>query len=181
MIEKFTKKDLKVGDRLYFHDGFKEGFATLIRNDSVIFDNSGTIVSINNFSDDLEYIYNKRYNILRVERFEEVTKGKGYQLITSDAMILNATSELYKSVVVYKRPEKKIPLLDEKEKEYLSKVIEPFRDEVKHIVKESCIGEEFIAIEFKNDGYLEFPNFKTNSMYKGMKLYKQYKLEELGL
>lgn len=73
-------------------------------------------------------------------------------------------------------------ILDEKEREYLSVVIRPFRDDVKFICKnDNYTGHEYINIGFyKNDNIL-FPCFKKGSMYKGMKLNKEYELEELGL
>lgn len=79
----------------------------------------------------------------------------------------------------------KEPILDDKEREYLSAVIKPFRKKVKHIVKINLFGspeEQFIRIEI---GYLDFinlPNFNKNTgMYKGMEVDKLYSLEELGL
>jgi len=32
-----------------------------------------------------------------------------------------------------------------------------------------------------NNGIISFPNFKKGTMYKGMEVYKEYSLEELGL
>ena len=75
-------------------------------------------------------------------------------------------------------------ILDEKEKEYLSNIIKPFKNKV------ICIGKldfcedrqkEFIAICIKNDYPINLPNFKKNTMYRNMKLCKGYTLEELGL
>ena len=77
--------------------------------------------------------------------------------------------------------------LDEKEKEYLSAVIKPWRKSVKFVMKKrSCDREyQFIYIAYKDaDGNydeLVFPLFKPNTMYKGMELDKEYSLEELGL
>ena len=72
-------------------------------------------------------------------------------------------------------------ILDEKEKEYLSAVIKPFRNRVKYIKKVSFNSEkEFIRIDLEGD-YISLPNFEKNTMYKGMELSKEYTLEELGL
>ena len=76
------------------------------------------------------------------------------------------------------------PILDEKEKEYLSSVIKPFKDSVVAITK--CkYGDyyEFIQIEVNQEKYeyVDLPNFKKGIMYKGMKIDKVYTLEELGL
>ena len=75
-------------------------------------------------------------------------------------------------------------ILDEKEKEYLSNVIKPFKNKIKNIEKRISYGdglEEFIVIHVKNDYSIDLPNFKKNTMYKNMKINKQYTLEELGL
>ena len=78
--------------------------------------------------------------------------------------------------------EAKKPILDDVEKRYLGAVIKPFRNRVKHIVKYPVPSDskEYIFIELDNDTSL-LPNFKENTMYKGMKVGKGYTLEELGL
>lgn len=80
------------------------------------------------------------------------------------------------------------PILDEKEKEYLTNVIKPFRDKVISIANyyEESIDKNFIEIEVKQDycnenQYVSLPYFKKGTMYKGMEEYKKYTLEELGL
>lgn len=75
-------------------------------------------------------------------------------------------------------------ILDEKEKEYLSAVIKPFRDRVEYI-KRVGGNWEFIEITI-NDKYFYFdyinlPYFKKGTMYKGMELNKKYTLKELDL
>ena len=84
----------------------------------------------------------------------------------------------------------KISILTEKEKEYLSAVIKPFRD--RRVVikkyeypqnehKNECIQ---ISVEFydKTGGEtISLPIFKKGSMYKGMEINKYYTLDELGL
>lgn len=86
--------------------------------------------------------------------------------------------------------EVKEDILDDKEKEYLSAVIKPFRDKVTHIAKTEDDIEWSYAImirvdsEFIDDDYYEFflPPFKrTSSMYKNMEVGKEYTLKELGL
>ena len=74
------------------------------------------------------------------------------------------------------------PILDEKEKEYLSNIIKPFRDKVDYITKVRLLNKiEYIDIEFKDDANICFPSFKANTMYKGMEPDKKYTLKELGL
>ena len=72
-------------------------------------------------------------------------------------------------------------ILDEKEKEYLSAVIRPFKGRVDYIKKFDITSKEFIRIYLKNDEDIDFPYFKKGTMYKGMKLDKRYTLKELGL
>ena len=78
--------------------------------------------------------------------------------------------------------EYKEPILDEKERRYLSAVIKPFKVSwiIKRTMKNDC--GEYIKIALKNDDdCLIFPNFKTGTMYKGMKAEKRYTPKELGL
>lgn len=77
-------------------------------------------------------------------------------------------------------------LLDEAEKEYLSALIKPFRDRVDSIAKSEeknrCGVYEYLTIRY-NDDLLKtvLPNFKKGTMYKGMKQYACYSIEELEL
>lgn len=79
------------------------------------------------------------------------------------------------------------PILDDKEKEYLSGLVKPFKSKVKHIAKEKLYcnnnkSKEYIAIScFDSIDSFEMPLFKPETMYKGMELDKEYSLEELGL
>ena len=86
--------------------------------------------------------------------------------------------------------EYKEPVLDEKEKEYLSTVIKPFRDRVIYIKKiDMYLGcnkyDEYILGELGNkDDVVDtfaLPCFPKGNMYKGMETNKKYTLEELGL
>lgn len=72
-------------------------------------------------------------------------------------------------------------ILDEKEKEYLSAVIKPFRDKVTSVVKSAWKNKEYIVIKMCGENDLFFPSFKKNAMYNGMELNKEYTLKELGL
>lgn len=78
------------------------------------------------------------------------------------------------------------PILDEKEKEYLSNLIKPYRNRVKYICKYTCeYGDyEVVSAVMKDNIYCDYSNFltfKKGSMYKNMKLNKGYALWELGL
>ena len=80
---------------------------------------------------------------------------------------------------IYKREE---PILDEKEKEYLGNVIRPFRDKIILISKRENERGQYIIINILARGEdIYLPYFKKNTMYKNMKIYKDYTLEELGL
>ena len=77
--------------------------------------------------------------------------------------------------------------LDEKEREYLSAVIKPFRSHVVFIRKiylESA-GKERIEIVIEVNScfhhYMILPPFDKGTMYQGVELDKEYSLEDLGL
>ena len=76
----------------------------------------------------------------------------------------------------------KIPkqILTDEEKEYLSAVVKPFRDEVKHISKNQYYGEEWIQIRTKS-GLALLPSFKEGLMYNGMEVGKEYSVKELDI
>ena len=73
------------------------------------------------------------------------------------------------------------PILDEKEKEYLSAVIKPFRGQVISISKKSTNYGEFIDILIDEAEDIYLPYFKPGKMYQGMGVNREYTLEELGL
>lgn len=74
-------------------------------------------------------------------------------------------------------------ILDNTEKRYLKDVIRPFRDRVNNIRKVKSYTNkksEYIIISIGNEN-ITLPYFEENAMYKGMRLNKEYTLEELGL
>ena len=81
--------------------------------------------------------------------------------------------------------EYKEPVLDDAEKKYLSAVIKPFRKNVSYISKlEKAYPEtdQFIKITLINGEYVCLPYFTRKSrMYIGMKQWRHYTLQELGL
>lgn len=91
------------------------------------------------------------------------------------------------SILTWLDMEHKDPILDDAEKRYLSAVIRPFRNKVKFICKSGIIGEpewsyQYVFISFRDGSHdIDFPFFRTGTMYKGMELDREYKLEELGL
>ena len=80
-------------------------------------------------------------------------------------------------------------VLDAKEKEYLSNLIEPFKKRVIRIEKIKTLygNSEFInivlysSISCNKEESIQLPYFKKGKMYKGMKRDKKYTLKELGL
>lgn len=75
----------------------------------------------------------------------------------------------------------KLPILNEKEKKYLSLVINPWRNRVDYIIKKNFNGEEHIQIWFLYGECMPFPDFNEGLRYKGMRAEHKYSLEELGL
>ena len=79
------------------------------------------------------------------------------------------------------------PILTDKEKEYLSNVIKPFRKHIITIRKIQNYKYEFIEIVIYSNvegvscEVISFPYFNRGEMYKGIKINKEYTLKELGL
>lgn len=119
--------------------------------------------------------------------FENVSKSRDianlYNLkdnYSSLGKIIKIEEPEYKTVY-----ESKVEILDEAEKRYLRGVIRPFRDAIKSIRKTNNYmngkKNEYLTITFYDEPNMDFRNFEPNTMYKGMKIYKEYTLEELGL
>lgn len=80
------------------------------------------------------------------------------------------------------------PILPESERKYLADVIRPFRDKLKVTIEKfrQDDGDEFISINVRNDDDtyyhdIDLAPFAPKEMYRGMELYKEYSLEDLGL
>lgn len=154
--DKYTHEDLKkasIGTKLIFENGY------LIK-----FDNERVYGVINGiyYNGRLDYIILFMKGKVTDERF-----GK----------IIKIEKPIYETVYEHKEE-----ILDEEEKRYLRVVIRPFKNRVRGIEKISYSEEEeFITIIVKDDGDINLPTFKRNTMYKGMEPNKEYTLEELGL
>ena len=80
-------------------------------------------------------------------------------------------------------------ILDEDEKRYIKNIVRPFWKKVIYVSKERSYEDNqlaYIDIVYResNDNVTEhlcFPYFTTLSMYKNMKINKEYTLEELGI
>ena len=97
------------------------------------------------------------------------------------AKYLNDTDLNYGSWELYKEP-----ILNEEEKEYLSNVIKPFKNRVCYIIKGDVLllsyKEEYIQICVNSHNhYINLPTFVKGSMYKNMKSWYKYTVEELDL
>lgn len=73
-----------------------------------------------------------------------------------------------------------VKILDNAEKKYLSNVIRPFKEDIISISKVQLFDRKFIYIHLTDDSF-SLPYLKSDSMYKGMELDKQYTVKELGL
>ncbi len=101
------------------------------------------------------------------------------KVLTADCVELN-NSFLVNAIILDKIKE----ILDDEEKEYLRKVIKPFRKRIKYISLKNSVGEYnavYIAVYLENDDSMTLPNFKKGTMYKNMEVKKRYTLKELGL
>ena len=92
-------------------------------------------------------------------------------------------NECKKTVMEWLLSEAKEPILDDKEREYLSSVIKPFRKNINYISKQENFDSsmEFIHIDLSDGDVADFPNFKADTLYRGMEVDKNYTLQELGL
>ncbi len=117
-------------------------------------------------------------NFLRNASFDSFEGTFIIKEIWSDNCVKLDNGFLINTIILDKVEE----ILDDKEKEYLSSVIKPYRNKIRYIVKIRCFNDEkeFICIDLCNDS-CTLPSFKKGTMYKNMKVNKEYSLEELGL
>lgn len=122
-----------------------------------------------------------------IVKFKVGNKIEQFTIEYNDGQKLENLGVSYKDIEKIERPiqyetiyETK-EILDDKEKEYLSYVIRPFRDKITCITKNGDLRDEWIYINFKSWDIMTFPCFKKDKMYKNMEIDKEYTLEELGL
>lgn len=123
-------------------------------------------------SDTMKFLLNASFN-----NFEETFIVK--KIWTDNCVELN-NGFLVNTIILDKIKE----ILDDEEKEYLRKVIKPFRKRIKYISLKNSVGEYnavYIAVYLENDDSMTLPNFKNGTMYKNMEVKKRYTLKELGL
>ena len=156
--ELFKEKELELVTTTFTKSDLKDGDKCTLKNGKAVFyggsEEYESTYCFENLTDDFKYEHNDEVSIVKVER---PTK--------------------YETVF-----ERKEEILDNTEKNYLRSVIRPFRNEVKTIEKNIMDDKEYICINLKNwlDTFT-LPRFKKGTMYKGMKLNKEYTLKELGL
>lgn len=115
-------------------------------------------------------------NVCKME--EIVTEITGKKICPTGVDNCNCCKEL---IYEWLLSECKEPILDDVERKYLSDVIKPFGHRVSYIVKRLNGSGYYIAIILNNFDVMNLPYFTRNTMYKGMKVGRQYKLKELGL
>lgn len=133
----------------------KDGDKCTLRNGQVVFVDKTSKYCFENIDEQLKY-FNDDVSIVKVER-------------------------PVKYETLFERKEE---ILDETEKRYLANVIKPFRHNIKTIEKTIKFGDSslcYLNILLKNNDMAYLPNFKKNSMYRGMIEDKEYTLKELGL
>lgn len=168
ITESFREKELELVERQFTKSDLQDEDIVTLRN-RVKYRKSGNtiqtacaIISLENFTENLKDSTNSNedIDIIKVER-------------------------PVKYETVYERAEEeKKEILDKVEKNYLTNVIKPFRKRVKFIRKIESLTfsaeKELLQIQL-NDDDIALPYFEKNTMYKGMKLDKDYSLEELGI
>lgn len=184
----------KVGDKVKLNENVKkfEYGRGGVSYDEIgkVTDTSGGIINVDfptlydwgGLEKELELVENLTISQLQSEIDKLSNKvQKEYSNVISNRDKVNYLKEQLKELMKEEsKKEKNKPILDEKEKEYLSVVIRPFKDKVKYIRKCCTSRGEYIEIGILNDSAI-LPYFKKNTMYKGMELEKQYTLKELGL
>lgn len=152
----FTKSDLQDEDIVTLRNGVK------YRKSGNTIQTSCAIISLENFTENLK----------------DSTNNNG------DTDIIKVERPTRYETVYERTEEEKKEILDKVEKNYLTNVLKPFRKRVKFIRKIESLTfsaeKELLQIQL-NDDDIALPYFEKNTMYKGMKLDKDYSLEELGI
>lgn len=107
----------------------------------------------------------------------------GNMFLGNDKNCLPCLSNLFQQVTWEDVPIRfREPILDDKEREYLTAVLKPLPHvNYVRVSKSLMAGREFLEIVFDNDEKLKFPSFISGTMYKKMYVGKRYTLEELGI
>lgn len=140
---------------------------------------------------------NAEWMIKRGYKFKELTwKRENIENFDYDILLNNKcigkVEDTYPSLVIqtWLDMEHIEPILDDTERRYLSAVIRPFRNKIKHIAKHGGNYHdyyyEYITVMYYVDQVLTtysfgLPIFSEGTMYKGMENGRTYTLEELEL
>lgn len=170
--KQFTLADLKVGYLVELRDG-KLGMVMESTNGKVLIDEyNGFYLELNAYNNNLNYYGDSYYDIIKVYGFSKY-RSKALKFTTEDRELLWERKEMLDNK----------DILNDKEKEYLSNFIGPFKDRIKYIAKyyDEKAKDYYISIEYENDLDTNFPYFVGKEMYKNMETNKKYTLEELEL
>jgi hypothetical protein len=151
-----------------------------------------TCINLNNLKGlsycDINYYKVHDYKIITYKDFmKEAKKDKfsGVKWYTNGVEVASCT---YDGLLIQKIIEEKpVEILDKVERNYLKKVINPWKDKVEYITKNKSFDyddTEYLKIECTEKmsvGNVLLPYFEVNTMYKGLELDKKYTLEELDL
>lgn len=160
-------KNLELVEEAYTYEDLKKAPV----GTKVTFEKGRTLIKI-------DENYYRETNENGIIRYFSNLKGlkDNYHDYLNQGRIIKIEEPTYKTVYEVK-PE----ILDNTEKRYLKDVIRPFRDRVKYIEKRNISRGDYIRIMIQDTNICDLPYFEKDTMYKGMKLYRHYTLEELGL
>lgn len=160
-------KNLELVEETYTYEDLKKAPI----GTKVTFEKGRTLIKI-------DENYYREINENGIIRYFSNLKGlkDNYHDYLNQGRIIKIEEPTYKTVYEVK-PE----ILDNTEKRYLKDVIRPFRDRVKYIEKRNISRGDYIRIMIQDTNICDLPYFEKDTMYKGMRLNKEYTLEELGI
>ena len=174
---------------------FKVGELVRVRKNLVV----GRTYGTDTFVKEMKNHKGKIFNIIKITKSGKYyLEGCGWYCFTDEMLeeanpndfikqFLDKNKKVFKKFDVNFSVTPKSQILDQVEKRYLSAVIRPFRDRILCIVKSKAIDCEYEYIEISVKSIyggvtdIEFPLFKANTMYKGMKVNREYTLDQLDL
>ena len=176
---------------------FKVGDLVRVRKDLVAGERYGN----DDFTGEMKKYKGKIFNIIKTTKSGiYYLEGCDWYCFTDEMLeeanpndfikqFLDKNKKVFKKFDVNFSVTPKPQILDEVEKRYLSAVIRPFRGRVIGIVKIGSQIQEYQYIRIRirsiepGPSYenINLPYFHSGIMYKGMKVNKEYTLEELGL
>lgn len=113
------------------------------------------------------------YKVDIISNDEELEKIK-FLCINNDIEIVSLYHCCYEVEKINK-------ILTESEKEYLSNIVKPFKEQVKYIKKVVEVKKSYVIIMLINDERICLPWFETSKYYINMEPVYPYTLKELGI